>query len=232
MLFTKKIPQGFKILSESPVLVIQYCEKPSLYPIQIFLTKIILVLNIPIFIICSLLFIKSLVDAIPNNILEIDFWQVIQNYLTSKIQPDLSSFLFLIGFHYFIGVIISAIIIYQSLWSLWGISEFRVFPEKLIVSHQLLGISRTHLILRDSLLYFQEYQILIRTRRLRHKRYPCWTLKVITNQRIFFFFRSKIVLLDRRLSMTQSYWLGTVLADFYQVKFLPSPKRNRWAFWL
>lgn len=215
MLFKNEIPNGFKILSDRRILVIQYCEKLSLYPIKRFLIILVMFLTIPIFIICCWFFAKSLVDAgIPDKILQPAFWQAIQNFSSH----ERNDFLLLIGFPYFMGIMFSGFTIYELVWSLWGISEFRASPEKLIVSHQLWGISRTHLILRDSLLYFQEYQI------LKHKQNnPTWTLKAITNQRRFFLFHFQVVLLQGK-SIQQSDWLGTRLANFYQVKFLPSKR--------
>ncbi|MFB2897417.1 hypothetical protein ACE1CI_31250 [Aerosakkonemataceae cyanobacterium BLCC-F50] len=110
----------------------------------------------------------------------------------------------------------SGLIIPDLVWTWFGIIEYRAFREKLIVKYQLWGMSRTYLIPRDSLLYFQEYKV----GGARGTSYY-WVLKAITNQKRFFFWRSQITLLSKK-PRRYNDWLRTVLADFYQIKFLLS----------
>lgn len=217
MLFKNKIPTGFKILSEFPALTIEYHERLALYPIKIFFMGLLTLLIIPIFIICCWLFIQSLVDVIPDKIVQTDFWQAIQKSSIDELRSSLPSFLLLVGAHYLMGIIISIFIIYEIVWSVFGITEYRAFPDKLIVKYELFKIYRTNLVLRNSLLYFKQHHIESKGS------ISGWKLEAITNRRRFFFFPSRIVIVYKQ-PYKHSAWLGRVLADFYQVEFLPSPK--------
>lgn len=216
MLSNHKIPKGFKILSEYPILIIQYHERRSLYPLKTFFIIMAMFLTISAFIIGCWLSIEPL-SALPHRIEQPDFWEfkssgVIYFDENRFSLPGLAAII--------LGLFAIGMIIYELVWSIFGISEFRAFPEKLIVKHRLFGIGRTHLILRNSLLHFQEY-------RIRHDDHISgWTLKAISKQRGFSFFHSQIMLINKK-PLKYSDWLGSVLADFYKVKFLPSSDRNR-----
>lgn len=215
MLSNNKIPKGFKILSEYPTLIIQYHERRSLYPLKTFFIIIAMFLTISAFIVACWLSIDPL-SSLPNRIEQPDFWE----FKSGVIYFDENRFSLSGLAAIILGLFAIGMIIYELIWSILGISEFRAFPEKLIVKQQLFGISRTHLILRNSLVHFQEYRI------MHDDHISGWTLKAITKQRRFFPFRSAIVLLNKK-PLTYSDWLGSVLADFYKVKFLPSADRNR-----
>lgn len=213
MLSSNKVPKGFKILSEFPILVIQYHERLSLYPIKVILIIIVTFLTISAFIVGCWLSIEPL-SALPNRIWQPDFWdfpRAGEIYLDEN-RFSVESLLFIILFL----SVPTGMVISDLIWSVFGIIEYRAFPEKLIVKYQLLGMSRTYLIPRDSLLYFQEYKIGGGEGTSYY-----WVLKAITNQKRFFFWRSEITLLSKK-PMKYNDWLRSVLADFYQVKFLPS----------
>ena len=172
-------------------------------------------LTISAFIIACWLSIEPL-SALPNRIEQPDFWE----FKSGVIYFDENRFS-LPGLAFIIlGLLAIGMIIYELVWSIFGISEFRAFPEKLMVKHQLFGISRTHLILNNSLVHLQEYRI------MHDDHISGWTLKAITKQRRFFPSFSQIILLNKK-PLTYSNWLGMVLADFYKVKFLQSPARGR-----
>lgn len=213
MLSNDNIPKGFKILSESPILVIQYRDKLFYNSINLFFNVLIALLLISLFILVCWLLRESL-STLPHRILQPDFWEINQKELFQDSGVSLPDLFLLISFTYLISTTI-----YGVVWTILGKTEFRAFPEKLIVSHQLFGISRTHLIPSKSLLYFKQYP-------LRSDSGICgWGLKAITNQRRIFLFRSKIVLVYEK-PIKHSDWLGKVLADFYKVEFLPSPERS------
>jgi hypothetical protein len=211
MLSNHKVPKGFKILSEFPILVIQYNERLSLYPIKFFLIIIVMFLTISTFIIACWLAIEPL-STLQNRIWQPDFWHFPR---AAYLYFDANRFSLPGLVAIILWLFAPVLIIYKLVWSIFGIIEFRASPEKLIVKHQLFGISRTHLIGRDSLLYFKKYEIIAKGQT------HGWTLKALTNQKKFFLLHSKIVLLNTK-PFKYSDWLGTVLADFYQVKFLSS----------
>ncbi|WP_143171113.1 hypothetical protein [[Phormidium ambiguum] IAM M-71] len=202
-------------MSEYPTLIIQYHERRSLYPIKTFFLIIAMFLTISAFIVACWLAIEPL-SALPYRIEQPDFWEFKSGVLYFDENrfslPGLAAII--------LGLFAISMILYELVWSILGISEFRAFPEKLMVKHRLFGISRTHLIHRNSLLQFQESRI------MHDDHIYGWTLKAITKQRRFFLFHSEIVLLNKK-PLTYSDWLGTVLADFYKVKFVPSPARGR-----
>ena len=216
MISNNQVPKGFKILSKFPVLTIEYNERLSLYPIKVFLIIIVMFLTVSLFILLCWLSIKPL-TTLQSRIWQPDFWNFPRSgYLYfDENRFSLPSLVAII-----MGFSFPVLVIYELIWSLLGISEFIAFPEKLIVKHQLCGMSRTHSILRDSLLYFKEYQIISKNRTTQG-----WTLKAITNQKIFFIFHSKIPVIYRK-PFKCSHWLGTVLADFYQVE-LQQGRRSR-----
>lgn len=211
MLFSNKVPKGFKILSEFPILVIQYHERLALYPLKVFLIIIVTFLTISAFIVGCWLSIEPL-SVLPNRIGQPDFWHFPRsgNIYFDENRFSIESLLFII-----ILLSIPTVMVMSNLvWSVFGIIEFRAFPEKLIVKQQLFGISRTHLIPRDSLVYFKEYK-----KGGSQGKSFYWELKAITNQKRFFFLRSEITLLSKK-PRKYNNWLGRVLADFYHVKFL------------
>ncbi|MFB2937536.1 hypothetical protein ACE1B6_19995 [Aerosakkonemataceae cyanobacterium BLCC-F154] len=211
MLSSNKVPKGFKILSEFPILVIQYHERLSLYPIKFFLIIIVTFLTISAFIVVGYWLSTQPLSALQNRILQPDFWHFPRSgtvYFDEN-RFSVESLLFIIMFL----SVPTALVIPNLVWTLFGIIEYRAFPEKLIVKYQLWGMSRTYLIPRDSLLYFQVYKV----GGAQGTSYY-WVLKAITNQKRFFFWRSQITLLSKK-PMKYNDWLRTVLADFYEVKY-------------
>lgn len=215
MLSSNKVPQGFKILSEFPILVIQYHERLALYPIKFFLISIVMLLTISTFLVACWLSLEPL-STLQNRISQPDFWHFPRaGYLYfDESRFSLPSLVAIILF-----LAAPVFIIYQLIWSLFGICEFRAFPEKLIVKHQLFGLGRMHSIPRNALLYFKEYQMTADGSPTNS-----WVLKAITHQTRFFFFRSEILLLHEK-PLKSSDWLGTVLAEFYQIEFVPSKRK-------
>ena len=179
MLFNNEVPKGFKILSECPVLVIEYHERESLYPIKFFLTVIVIFLTLSTFIIVFWLSIEPL-SILQNRIGRSDFWQF-QNGGQLYFDENRFSIAGLIAIIF--ALFMPFMLTYELIWSLFGISRYIAFPEKLIVKHQLLGMSQTSSILRDSLLYFKQSKI-----RVKHQT-KGWTLSAIKTQKKFFFFR-------------------------------------------
>lgn len=213
MLSSNKVPKGFKILSEFPILVIQYHERLTLYPIKVFLIIIATFLTISAFIVVGYWLSTEPLSALQNRFWQPDFWHFPRS---GKVYFDenrfsVESLLFIIMFL----SVPTGMVIPDLVWTLFGMIEYRALPEKLIVKYQLFGMSRTHLIPRDSLLYFKEYQM------GGGETSYYWVLKAITNQKRFFFWRSEITLLSNK-PRRYNDWLGRVLADFYLVKYLCS----------
>ncbi len=146
-------------------------------------------------------------STLPNRVWQPDFWQF-QNGGQLYFDENRFSVAGLIAIIFALSF--PFLIIYELIWSLFGISRYMALPEKLIVRHQLFVMSQTFTIPRDSILYFKKYEI-------RYKqRTQGWKLKVITPQKKFFF-RSEIQVVSTK-PFEYSHWLGIVLADFYQVK--------------
>ncbi|MBE9228960.1 hypothetical protein IQ264_26465 [Phormidium sp. LEGE 05292] len=197
-------------MSEFPILVIQYHERLSLYPIKVFLIIIATFLTISAFIVVGYWLSTQPLSALQNRILQPDFWHFPRSKEVVYFDENrfsVESLLFIIMFL----SVPTGMVIPDLVWTLFGIIEYRAFPEKLIVKYQLLGMSRTHLIPRDSLLNFKKYKV----GGAQGTSYY-WVLKAITNQKRFFFWRSEITLLSHK-PMKYNDWLESVLADFYQV---------------
>lgn len=200
-------PKGFKILSESPLLMIEYHERESFYPIKFFLTIIVFLLMLLVFIGLLWLSIEPL-STLQSRIWEPDFWQF-QNGGHLYFDENRFSVAGLVAIIF--ALLFPVMITHELIWNFFGVSKFMAFPNKLIVKHQLLGITHKYSILSDSLLYFKEQEIIYK------QRSKGWTLKAITNQKRFFLFRSEIPILSTK-PYQYSHWLGIVLADFYKVE--------------
>lgn len=211
-----EVPRGFKILSEFPVLVIEYQERESLYPITVFLNIIVLFLALLAFVVVFWLSIEPLSLSL-NRIEQPDFGQF-QNGGRLNFDENRFPVSGLIGIIFPLGFLL--LITYQVIWGLLGISRYMAFPQKLIVKHQLLGISQTFSIPRNSLLYFKLYKIRVKYRT------KGWTLKAITHpQNLLLLFRPEIPVMSTK-PFKYSYWLGMVLADFYQVELQYSQSKS------
>lgn len=200
-----EIPKGFKIQSEIPVLVIEYNERKSLNSLHFFLVLIVLFLAL-----CTLAGILWLsiepLSTLQNRVWQPDFWQF-QN--GQKLSFDEKRFSIAGLTAIMFALLFPVLIIYNLIWSLFGISIFVASPDKLRVRHQLFFTSQTFSINKDSLLYFKHYEVRVKDQT------KGWTLAAVKNQKNFF--PSEIKLFPLK-PFKSSYWLGRVLADFYQVE--------------
>jgi len=200
-----EIPKGFKIQSEIPVLVIEYNERKSLYFLKFFL--VLIVLFLALFAIGVILWLSiGPLSTLQNRIYQPDFWHF-QN--GGKVYFDENRFSIAGVIAIIFALLFPFLIIYNLIWSLFGISKFVASHEKLRVRHQLFFKSQTFSINKDSLLYFKHYEVRVKGQT------KGWTLAVVNHQENFS--PSEIPLFPIK-PFKSSYWLGRVLADFYQVE--------------
>lgn len=220
-----EIQAQFKVFSTQPELRIRYSD-------PIWLKILVLLCFWPIWILfaghCWILFVGL------HELLNLRFWQAIQIF--SYNTNNLWNVLFF-AFTFFLLGVASKVL----LWVQLGITELYATRESLTIigRWRLLGISHETSVLANDIRYFNQFLN-------RSGEGDSWELEVVRNQRLSdkdgsspsWFAAERVsadmvtrinyktVVLYSHGSPNPSYWLGRVLADFYQVEFRSTTGSN------
>ena len=143
------------------------------------------------------------------------------------------------SFGFFLGVVF---VCWYGLWTILGVTRFCATHDSLIISYELLGLSRKVSFLAKDIHYFNHF--------LSINREHNWNLEIVTNQNQKIFNKNlsapswvpaewisedvitrinyKTFNVYTNINPNLSRWLGSVLADFYGVSFqsqLDNPHR-------
>jgi hypothetical protein len=210
------IPKEFRVFSKQPDLRIKYSR-------QTFHKLLFLIFLLPFF----ALFIGHVWTFLHGlyEILHLRFQQGIHMFSYGTGNPWSI-------FQFFFALFGLGFASCYGLWVLLGVVEVHAAHDSLTISHKLLGMSQTTSVLAENIQYFKQS--------LRNSGdESSWDLEIITNQQAFkqdvslpAWFPAKWITEDMKIRMNYrvihigsyanchlSEWLGSVLADFYKVKF-------------
>ena len=218
-----QIPREFQVLSTQPELRIRYSSQgcDNLFSFLFLLPFVVL------FIGHSLLLLHGLYE-----ILHLRLWRGMQilTYYTGNPWHILMFFFtfFLLGF-----------VSWLWLWSLLGVTEIHANYDSLTVIYRLLGISHKVSIPAKDIKYFNEFlnkdsenptcnlEIVTSQKYSEEDRaFPAWFPTRLISEDLVVRINYKTIHLYTLITSNSTEWLGSVLANFYKVRFQSIAQSN------
>ena len=218
------VPREFKVLSTQPNLQIRYAHPIwfRIFLLPVFLPFLALFVGVQL----SLLF-KLLLGL--NEVLHMRFWLEMQvfAYGVRDSWSNLRNF-----FEHLAIVALSVAASLYMLWRLLGVTEIHAHYNSLGITYKLLGMSRKTSIVAEDIQCFRQFlnqsgdsnswdlEIVSSQRYfLEDQAVPAWFHEKWTRDSMNLMGCKKIRLYSSPRS-SPSKWLGSVLADFYGVRFI------------